>query len=145
METPEKTPVAPTDTATAAPPHHAFADAGLLGSLEANVAETAIAEGAPAAAAAVITKAESIAETKGMLILVLGTGFELLAPNWKVRADEVEKLSEAYAVLMEKYLPGGVGQLGPEIGALFVTVGIFSTRMGKPRTLPEKGSADAQA
>ena len=68
---------------------------------------------------------------------LLGPGFAVLAPNWNIQTDEVKALADAYAPLMAKYFPDA-SQVGPEIGALFVTVAVIAPRLSTPRKIIEE-------
>lgn len=140
---------------TAPPVTHAFADEAALAGLQADAA-TAASELLPppvagtAGAQPVQSPEKSIAETTGVLVVLMTPAFAVLAPNWEITEEEVVKLAQTYAVVIEKYMPGGFGKYGPELAAAFVTVGIFSARVGKPRVLPKKkpdseAVADAEA
>lgn len=70
-----------------------------------------------------------------------------MAPAWNVSAAEVEQLADCYALLLDKYFPGGVGQVGPELGAALVTLAVIGPRWSLPRRIEEKpareGAQDA--
>lgn len=84
--------------------------------------------------------------TADVLKLVIGPGFALLAPNWNISPSEVEQLATVYGALVDKYFPGGVGKLGPEISAALITVAILAPRLGKPRKIePGKPQASEAA
>lgn len=74
--------------------------------------------------------------------LLLGAGFEILAPNWKVTGVEVKQLSEAYAALAEKYIPEG--SFGVEISALLVTAMVIGPRIRTPRVIQASNDAPGQ-
>lgn len=76
-------------------------------------------------------------ETADVLEQVFGGAFAFLAPNWGVTDHEVRQLAECYGGLFDKYLPGGMGDYGLEINAIFVTIGVFLPRKGMDRKLPE--------
>lgn len=72
-------------------------------------------------------------EIAEVMAMILGPGFEMLAPAWKVTKPEIDLLSEAYAALIEKYFPGGLTTFGVEINAALVTIAIIAPRMKMPR------------
>jgi len=79
-------------------------------------------------------------EMRGLVLGLLGGGFAVLAPNWQVRQEEVEQLSDAYTSLLCKYCPDGLGDYGVEISAVMMTLAIVAPRIGVPRievTRPE--------
>lgn len=78
---------------------------------------------------------EGSSEYKALLAQLLGPSFALLAPNWNVQEQEVEALSESYAVVLYKYFPDSLGQMAPELGALLVSLAIFTPRMNMPRVV----------
>ena len=81
--------------------------------------------------------------TGEVLRMVIGPAAAILAPNWNLSDAEVEQLSDAYAAVMDKYMPGGLGEFGPELGAALVTVAILAPRLNRPRKLPPKPADDA--
>lgn len=76
-------------------------------------------------------------EMTDVLGMILGPGFELLAPAWNIQKQEVDALAEAYAVLIEKYFPGGLTTFGAEINAALVTIAILAPRIKMPRKIEE--------
>jgi len=73
--------------------------------------------------------------TRDAVALFLGPLFQLLAPAWAIQPAEVDALADAYAPVIDKYFPGGMGVEG---GALLVTAAVLAPRLGTPRKLPEK-------
>lgn len=84
---------------------------------------------------------EGIAEYKALLVQLMGMGFGIITPNWKVSDKEVDMLSEAYAAVLYKYFPTGMTAFGAELGAGLVTAAIIVPRMSMPRV--EKQSETA--
>lgn len=72
-------------------------------------------------------------ETKGLLQMVIGPVFQILAPAWGVQPEEVSALADAYAPIVDEWFPEGVG--GPYVGAALVTLAVIGPRLGKPRRL----------
>lgn len=68
------------------------------------------------------------------IAMILGAGFDILAPNWKVTPQEVKLLADAYAPLAEKYLPDS-SNFGVEVSAVLVTAMVLGPRLRTPRTL----------
>ena len=77
-------------------------------------------------------------EMRGLVGGVLGMGFAVLAPNWEVKPEEVEQLTEAYTALICKYFPDGLGEYGVEISAVMMTFAVVAPRIGKPRERPKE-------
>ena len=77
-------------------------------------------------------------EMRGLVGGVLGMGFAVLAPNWEVKQEEVEQLTEAYTALICKYCPDGLGDYGVEISAVMMTFAVVAPRIGKPRERPKQ-------
>lgn len=75
------------------------------------------------------------AEMQGLLIAVLTPSFAIIAPNWQLRPDEVRQLAAAYTPVMLKYFPDGLGEVGPELAAVMVTLTILGSRIGTPRRI----------
>jgi len=75
-------------------------------------------------------------EMRGLVGGVLGMGFAVLAPNWQVRPEEVEQLTEAYSALLAKYCPDGLGEYGVEISAIMITFAVVAPRLKTPRLAP---------
>lgn len=90
-----------------------------------------------AAAGAVALEQPIDEELRGLVGGVLNMGFIVLAPNWQVAPEEVEKLTEAYTALLNKYCPDGLGEYGVEISAVMMTFAIVAPRLGTPRTAPK--------
>lgn len=82
--------------------------------------------------------ADELRETQAALSLLLQPTFDLLCPNWNVQAAECNALAGAYAPVLVKYFPGGIGKMGPELTAVLVTAAIFGPRIGVPRVKPEE-------
>lgn len=77
--------------------------------------------------------AEISTETKEILQPLFTMGFGILAPNWQVSEDETEQLAGAYAMLMDKYLPTGMGAYSVEIAAIMITGAVVIPRLKVPR------------
>ncbi len=75
-------------------------------------------------------------EMRGLVGGLLGMGFAVLAPNWDVKPDEVEQLTEAYTALLCKYCPDGLGNYGVEISAVMLTFAVVAPRLAIPRNKP---------
>lgn len=73
------------------------------------------------------------AEVEGLMIAVLTPAFAILAPNWQVQPPEVRELAQAYTPVMMKYFPDGIGEVGPELAAVLVTLTVLGGRLGTPR------------
>lgn len=82
-------------------------------------------------------------EYKEALEAILVPGFAVLAPNWNITGGDVETLAAAYAPLLQKYWPGGIEKVGPELGAAFATVAILGPRLRTPRKLPAPEAEEA--
>jgi len=67
------------------------------------------------------------------MIAVLTPTFAVLAPNWQVQPPEVQQLAQAYVPVMLKYFPDGIGEVGPELAAVLVTLTVLGSRLGTPR------------
>lgn len=76
--------------------------------------------------------------TAEMLEQILGPTFQVIAPNWHVQPSEVRALADAYAGVLDKWLPDGPAQFGPEIAAAMTTLAVFGPRAGVPRHPPRK-------
>ncbi len=72
-------------------------------------------------------------KTAELVAQVLGPGFALLAPAWRVSQDEIEALSEAYGAVIDKYFPAGLGAFGVEISAALATLAVIGPRLAMPR------------
>lgn len=105
--------------------------------------------GGPASGAAYVDPAG--ADVEGLMIAVLTPAFAILAPNWQVQPPEVQQLAQAYTPVMLKYFPDGIGEVGPELAAVLVTLTVLGGRIGTPRRVvvvqeeaanaPEKSAA----
>ena len=83
--------------------------------------------------------------TEALLMGVMNPAFAILAPNWNIQPKEVELLAESYACVIDKYFPGGVGAIGPELAAATATFAIFLPRMHVPRkSLPVQPTPPAE-
>lgn len=69
---------------------------------------------------------------------VLGMAFKVLAPNWKVQAEEVQVLAESYGECLDYYYPDMGEALPPWLTPLVVTAAIVGPRMNTPRKIEEK-------
>lgn len=72
-------------------------------------------------------------EVEGLMIAVLTPTFAIIAPNWQVQPPEVQQLAQAYTPVMLKYFPDGIGEVGPELAAVLVTLTVLGSRIGTPR------------
>jgi hypothetical protein len=78
-------------------------------------------------------------ETADLLLALLGPLCAVACPNWNLKKTELEALSMSYAELIDKYFPDGLHKdFGCEITALLVTVTVFGSRAGVPRTKAEE-------
>jgi len=87
---------------------------------------------------------ESQEETKKILMGVIVPAFALLAPGWQVQNAECEMLADAYAQLIDKYFPDGIGKFGVEINATLVTLAIFAPRLAIPRKQQSETETEAK-
>ncbi len=89
---------------------------------------------------------QSQAEVIALLVAVLTPTFVIIAPNWQITPAEVQQLAQAYAPVILKYFPDGLGDVGPELAAALVTMTVLGSRIGTPRRLvpvkQEGGDAD---
>lgn len=86
--------------------------------------------------------------TKELLAPLVSFTFDALAPAWNVQQAEKEALTEAYAGVIDKYWPEGVGAFGVELNALLITAAILGPRMRLPRfptAAPEAGQEGTPA
>jgi len=81
-------------------------------------------------------------ELKGLVGGLISTGFVVLAPNWGVRPEEVEQLTDAYVSLLSKYFPDGMGAYGVEVTAVMITLAVFVPRADVPRIRPKEKEGD---
>lgn len=100
-----------------------------------------IDQAAPADGAAGPAPAPGI-NTAEVLEQVISPACAVFAPAWGVTDEEVKQLAGVYAALVDKYFPGGVGEIGPELGAALVTLAVFGPRWSMPRKVTAKPSAD---
>lgn len=75
------------------------------------------------------------AEVVALLVAVLTPTFVIIAPNWQITPAEVQQLAQAYAPVILKYFPDGLGDVGPELAAALVTMTVLGSRIGTPRRL----------
>lgn len=89
------------------------------------------------------------AEVEGLMVAVLTPAFAILAPNWQVQPPEVQQLAQAYTPVMLKYFPDGIGDVGPELAAVLVTLTVLGGRLGTPRRVvvvqEESANGDGKA
>ena len=85
---------------------------------------------------------EGVAEYKALLAQLFTPGFAILAPNWKVTEGAIDALSESYARLIYKYIPTGLSDFGPELGAVLTTAAIIVPLAGVPRVAPVEESGE---
>ena len=127
--------------ATATPePAPSGVDPAALDALDALAAEVA-PEGAGPGAGPEAAPVPDL-PTADALRFFLAPLFALLAPAWEVTAGEVDALADAYAPVVDKYWPGGVGVEG---GALLVTAAVLAPRLGRPRRRPDPDPAPGPA
>lgn len=69
--------------------------------------------------------------TADILEQLLGPTFEIVCPNWQISSLETKQLAGAYGQVIDKYFPDV--NLGCEMAAILLTVGILGTRIGTPR------------
>jgi hypothetical protein len=81
---------------------------------------------------------QSKGEYNGLFQTLLNPAFQILAPNWGVKPEEIAALSEAYADVAATYYPDGVGELGPWPGAILCTAMVLGPKMRKPRHADEQ-------
>lgn len=85
------------------------------------------------------------AEIEGLMIAVLTPAFAIVAPNWQVQPAEIQQLAQAYTPVMLKYFPDGIGEVGPELAAVLVTLTVLGGRLGTPRRIIEVKEEAANA
>ncbi len=90
---------------------------------------------------------EGIAEYKALLGQLMGMGFGIIAPNWKVSEREVDILSGGWAAVLYKYFPAGMTSFGAELGAGLSTAAVIGPRLRMPRVeaKPESELKDLEA
>lgn len=138
MSDENNTPVPGTDTPAAAPTPGAPAASVNDASVQADAARLAAMANTPdpaaqAAAAQAADAAAAIREqTVGVFKGCLAPTFGFVAPNWKVPANEVEMLAEAYADCLLHYYPDGFAAIGPALGAVMATIVVFGPRLQTP-------------
>ncbi|MDP3859010.1 MAG: hypothetical protein Q8Q73_14755 [Stagnimonas sp.] len=82
----------------------------------------------------------------GQLVgMILGPGFAILAPNWKVTDAEIDQLGKLYGALLDKYVPDLKTAYGLEISAVLVTAAVIGPRLMVPRHAEPKKDAPAPA
>lgn len=84
-------------------------------------------------------------DTAEVLEQVIAPACAICAPAWAIQADEVKQLASSYAGLIDKYFPGGVGEIGPELGAALVTLAVFGPRWSLPRKAEPRRDPSAPA
>lgn len=83
-------------------------------------------------------------ENQQLLKALFDGGFAVLAPGWGVTETETETLSKAYAPLMDKYMPDGMGAYSLEINAALITFGFYMAHKDQPRKVEQQeGGEDA--
>lgn len=70
--------------------------------------------------------------TADVLKMVLTPIADIFCPAWNLKGAEIEQLAEAYAPVLDKYMPGGMS-FGVELNAVLVTALIIGPRMKTPR------------
>lgn len=87
---------------------------------------------------------ENAPESAEVLQPVLEMGFAILAPNWQIQQEETKQLARAYADLLDKYFPDGLGDYGVEINAIMITGAIVLPRLRVPRKVEQKATEAGQ-
>lgn len=77
--------------------------------------------------------AEPEMSTQEMLYPAIRLVMDIIAPSWKITDTECTSLASAYAAVLDKYYPDGLGRFGVEINAIFITAIVFTPRMKTPR------------
>ncbi len=115
--------------------------------LEALAAVQAESEVAAEAAAVAAAPAEPEISTAELLALPMQVAFSIAAPNWNITGTECQNMAEAWAPVIDKYMPGGLNRFGPEMAAAMVTLAILAPRVlaGKPAREPKPKPAPVDA
>ena len=100
--------------------------------------DQAVIDQKTAVTAAVDQKSESLKEYKQLIEMVLKPLPALIAPNWAIKPEEIDALTNAYAAACVEQWPEGVGELGPWAGAALVTVAVIGPRAGTPLRPPKQ-------
>jgi len=64
---------------------------------------------------------------------VLGMTANSLAPNWNIQPEEIEIVSQAAEVVLDKYMPNVKNSLGCEFALVLAVGGIVLPRLNMPR------------
>lgn len=78
--------------------------------------------------------------TSEVLNLALTPIVAILAPNWQIKPEEIQMLSEAYGALLDKYMPGVA--MGVEVTAILCTAMVVAPRIGTPLKVVEAEGGD---
>lgn len=66
--------------------------------------------------------------TKELLLPAIEMMSVTVFSSWQLQAAECEQLAESYGAVIDKYFPGGAGELGPELSAVIVTAMVVLPR-----------------
>ena len=69
----------------------------------------------------------------------------IVVPNWKLTADEIDKLSFCYGSLLNKYFPDVGSALGLEFVTVMATLSIIGPRLMIPRIAPAPAQGETPA
>lgn len=72
--------------------------------------------------------------TAEMLRPIIDLGCGVMVPAWNISEQERKALADAYAALVDKYMPDtGLGPYAVEINVLLLTAAIVGPRLGQPK------------
>lgn len=73
---------------------------------------------------------------------VFGMAAGSLAPNWNIQPEEIEIVSQATEVVLDKYMPGVKDSIGCEFALVLAVGGIVLPRLSIPRYENEQKSIE---
>jgi len=82
-------------------------------------------------------KQEPEVPTSELIAPIVAMCAGVLVPNWNLKNEEIQGLSESYGLVIDKYFPAAASSLGVELNALLMTAAIVLPRLGTPRKKPE--------
>jgi len=92
---------------------------------------------------AIITREEGEKEYNDLLTMLIGPGFNILAPDEPNQEEKTAALAGAWSPVLQKYWPDGPGAFGPEIGAAVTTLIILGPIFFKAKKpLPPVGPVE---
>jgi len=68
---------------------------------------------------------------------VLQPLFGIMLPGWRVTEEEIDALSGAYGLVLDKYFPDGI-DFGPELSAVVISLAVFGPRIQAMRMQDKK-------